>query len=182
MRHALEMTLLSGKALHFDDPNACDVEIQDIAVPLANICRYAGQLPIGRWYSVAQHAVNTSSIVPVEHAYDALMHDTAEAFTNDVVTPLKLAVPLFKEIEQRLETSMALKLGFTYPLSPAVVLADAQMLALELRHLRGQDPAGFPALVGIKYEHLEPVVDLTSWSPEVAHEAFMRRYYELRKV
>lgn len=174
------MLLPSGQVFSFDNPSACKLTIEDIAVPISNVCRYAGQVPLGRWYSVAQHAVNTSRIVAPEYAYDALMHDTAEAFTNDVPTPLKRKVPLFKEIEVRVETDIARRFGATYPLSPAIILADAQMLALEMKYIRGDDVSDHRHLDGIEFEHLLPLVDLSSWNPQLAYVRFMDRYKELR--
>lgn len=174
------ISLLSGEMFDFNNPDAAKVTLDDLAIPLANICRYAGQLPLGKWYSVAQHAVNTSLIVPKEHAFEALMHDTAEAMTNDIVTPLKVAVPIFKELEVTIESSMARRFGFQYPMSPAVVLADKQMLGLEMRYIRGQDTSQHAILDGIEFDHLLPLVDLTSNSPRIAHANFIRRYEELR--
>jgi len=62
----------SGK--HFDYLNAStdDVAIEDIATALSNICRFAGHLP--EFYSVAQHSVLCSQIVPHEFAFEALLH------------------------------------------------------------------------------------------------------------
>jgi hypothetical protein len=182
MAHKYEdgITLISGKVFDFMNPGACELDIEDVAVPLAQVCRYAGQLPLGRWYSVAQHAVNTSRIVPHEHKFTALMHDTAEAFTNDIVTPLKRAVPLFKEIEVAIETVMARKFRFTFPLPPAVVQADREMLALETKHIRGVDLVKHDHLVGCEIDHLYPLVDLSSWTPERAYHEFMDAYHKLR--
>lgn len=171
------ITLLSGKVFDYNDPAKADVDLEDIATPLSNICRYAGQLPI--FYSVAQHAVNASYIVPREDAFTALMHDTAEAFTNDIVTPLKVAVPLFKELELRIESTMAEKFGFQFPLPPSVMLADKQMLGLEMQYIRGQDIREHAVLDGVEIEHLVDLVDLTSWSPRLARSRFIERFNEL---
>lgn len=173
------ITLLNGAVFNHLDPAACkNITIDDLAQPLSNICRFAGQMPF--FYSVAQHAVNASRIVEPEHAYDALMHDTAEAFTNDIVTPLKVAVPLFKEIELKIEADMARRFGFNFPLSDAVKVADMQMLALEMTVIRGQKAADWAHLDGVDFEHLLDVVDLTSWSPYRAYDEFTMRYEELR--
>lgn len=172
------ITLLSGKRFDYNAPGACAVEIEDIAQPLSQICRFAGQLPY--FYSVAQHAVNTSYIVPPQFAYTALMHDTAEAFTNDIPTPLKVAVPAFKALETDIEYAMGERFGFQFPLPAEVMLADRQMLGLEMLHIRGQDPRDHAILDGIEFEHLLPLVELQTWTPRLAYANFMRRYKELR--
>jgi hypothetical protein len=94
--------LLSGCLFDYNDPRSSPVEIGDIAAALSKVCRFAGH--IHQFYSVAQHVVNASRIVPAEHAFTALMHDTAEAFTNDLPTPLKFAIPVFKELEVSIES------------------------------------------------------------------------------
>ncbi len=45
----------SGKHFYYDRINKDDIVINDIAVSLSNICRFAGHL--SHFYSVAQHAV-----------------------------------------------------------------------------------------------------------------------------
>lgn len=174
------ITLMSGALFSYNDPAACDVTIMDIAQPLSNVCRFAGQLPY--FYSVAQHSVNASYIVPPEFAFDALMPDTAEAFTGDIVTPLKVAVPAFKQLELVIEANMAERFGFAFPLPDAVKLADLQMLGLEMHFIRGQDCSQHSVLNGIDYLGMKdmPNVELQSWSPRQACANFMRRYEELR--
>ncbi len=173
------ITLLSGAVFDFNNPDDCDIVLSDIAIPLSNICRYAGQLPLGKWYSVAQHAVNVSRILPREFALTGLLHDTAEAFTNDIVTPLKVAVPLFKELEVKIETSILRRFDIQYPMPAEVHLADRQMLGLEMKYLRGHDPYAHAIMEGVEFEHLLPLVSLESWSPRLAYHNWMERYKEL---
>jgi hypothetical protein len=170
--------LFSGAMFDYNNPADSDVVIEDIAHALSNNCRFAGHCK--HLYSIAQHAVNASMIVPPEYAFDALMHDTAEFATNDIPTPLKIALPVFKELEVRIESSMSERFGFTYPLSPAVKLADAQMLALEKETLLPQDTSEWEMLRGVDYAHLRELVDLTSWTPERARFEFLDRYEEIK--
>lgn len=168
--------LLSGCLFDYNNPAASLVQIEDIAAALSKVCRFAGH--IHQFYSVAQHAINASYIVAPEHAFTALMHDTAEAFTNDLPTPLKFAVPVFKELEVRIESAMAQRFGFAYPLPDEVKLADLQMLALEKKHLK-RDHSEWSVLEGIEYDHLKPLVMLERLSAERAETLFLRRYREL---
>lgn len=168
--------LLSGCLFDYERPHECEVQIGDIAAALSKVCRFAGH--IHQFYSVAQHAINASRIVPPEHAFDALMHDTAEAFTNDLPTPLKFAVPIFKELEVRIETAMSQRFGFAYPLPDAVKLADAQMLALEKVKLK-RDYSEWTVLEGIETDHIAHLVDLAPMAPARAERLFLERYAEL---
>lgn len=169
--------LRSGVLFSYNDPDACPVTIDDIASALSNVCRFAGHLP--HFYSVAQHAVNTSLIVPEEHAFSALMHDTAEAFTNDLPTPLKFAFPVFKTLEVQIEAAMSRRFGFTYPLADAVKLADLQMLGLEKTHIK-RDTSHWSTLDGVEFEHLRGKVNLSRMTPERAKRWFLDRYEALR--
>lgn len=171
--------LLSGCLFDYNNPSASPVEIEDIAAALSKVCRFAGH--IHQFYSVAQHAVNASLIVEPEYAFDALMHDTAEAFTNDLPTPLKFAIPIFKELEVRIEGAMSERFGFSYPLPDAVKVADLQMLALEKHYLK-RDYSQWSVLDGVEWEHLKPKVDLSPMSAKRAETTFLARFNELVPV
>lgn len=181
MTHTIQMNegieLLSGVMFNYNDPGASDVSIEDIASALSNVCRFAGHLP--RFYSVAQHALNVSLIVAPGHEKAGLLHDTAEAFTNDLPTPLKFAVPIFKQLEVSIETAMAARFGFQYPLSDEVKLADLQMLKIEKELIKGCD-ADWAVLHGVESDHLLPKVLIAPMTPEQARSAFLQRWEEVR--
>lgn len=169
--------LLSGTLFDYNEPHKSDVMIYDIASALSKVCRFAGH--IHGFYSVAQHAYNVSLIVPPEHAFTGLMHDTSESFTNDLPTPLKTAIPAFKDLEVRIESAMAERFGFTYPLPDEVRLADLQMLAIEKHHLK-RDYSPWSVLEGVAWEHLADWVELKPMAPAEAEELFLDRFHELR--
>lgn len=66
---------LSGKHFNYLDIQQDDIVIEDIATALSHICRFAGHLP--EFYSVGQHSVLTSHLVPQEFALEALLHDNS---------------------------------------------------------------------------------------------------------
>jgi hypothetical protein len=173
------ITLLSGKMFDYLNPGATLLDVQDIAT-LSNICRFAGHLPI--FYSVAQHLVNTSYIVDGDEdlKYEALMHDRSEAFTNDIPTPLKVALPAFKALEIEIERATAPMFGVPVEMSPAVKLADRQMLGLEMRYVK-RDFGDHEVLDGIDFAGLEraPGVILSSLTPREAKQAFLSRFAQL---
>lgn len=170
------ISLLSGAKFDYNHPEKSDVTIEDIANALSNVCRFSGHLP--RFYSVAQHLVNTSRIVKPEFAFTALMHDTAEAFTNDLPTPLKWALPIFKELEVKIESAMSDRFGFSYPYPDEVKLADTQMLLLEKKYVK-EDTSAWEYYRDVEYEHLKDLVDLKSWQPCRAKREFLERFEEL---
>lgn len=170
--------LLSGQMFDYANPRANPIDIDDIAAALSKVCRFSGHLPY--FYSVAQHAVNTSYIVAPEFAFTALMHDTAEAFTNDLPTPLKTALPVFKELEVAIESAMSEQFGFAFPLPAEVKHADLQMLQLEKVHVK-QDHSTWAILEGVESDHLLDKVDLTSWVPAYAQARFLARFLEIER-
>ena len=171
------ITLLSGKLFDYLNPSA-DVDLDDMVTPLSNICRFAGHLPY--FYSIAQHLVNTSLIVEggENEQYEALLHDRSEGFTNDITTPLKVANPGFKTIERNIERVTAPTFGVPIEMSPCVHLADRQMLGLEMVFIKN-DRGAHEVLQGIEFEHLLPLVDLTSWSPRLAKRNWLARFEDL---
>lgn len=169
--------LLSGVMFDYTNPEDSEVEIDDIAGALSNICRFSGHLP--QFYSVAQHAVNVSRIVAAGHEKSALLHDTAEAFTNDLPTPLKTALPVFKDLEVSIESAMSKQFGFQYPLSDEVKLADLQMLGIEKVHIKKCN-ANWELLNGVETDHLLDKVILDELTPKQAKELFLARWEEVK--
>src|SRR5690242_5782311 len=174
------ISLLSGAHFNYNRPEESDVTIEDLASALSNVCRFAGHLP--RFYSVAQHLVNASRIVSPVNAYTALMHDTTEAFTNDIPTPLKWALPIFKELEVRTEAAMAKRFGFQYPYPDEVKEADTIMLMLEKFYVKECNDH-WPMYEKYTKKVVNPykkLVDLESWQPRRAKREFLERFEELR--
>lgn len=175
-------TLLSG--VHFDlmCPDASMITFDDVAVPLCHIPRFGGQLPLGQFYSVAQHSVNVSLLVPEDLALEGLMHDASEAFIGDILSPLKRAIgPAIKDIESRIEVELAKRFGFRFPFDPAIKLADLQMLGLETTFVRGMVAETCTLLDGIEFKHLRDQVHLTPLPPPEAYVLFLERYEELTR-
>lgn len=129
--------LYSGTYFNFERPHETPVTIEDVARGLSHICRFAGQCPT--FYSVAEHSVHVSRIVPPELAWDGLMHDAAEAFIGDVAKPLKVLLDDYAVIEARVESAIAAQFAFSHPTPPDVKRADIQMLRLEQKELMAND-------------------------------------------
>jgi hypothetical protein len=178
----LDITLTSGVHFSYTDPGKTFIPIEDIAHSLGNICRFAGHCR--QYFSVAQHAWNCSYAVEPEFAFDALMHDTSEAFTNDLPSPLKRIFPEFKKLETTIETAVAKMHGFTYPLPEAVHKIDRDMLALEKEHLFPNTGA-WEWLEGCDISYLHSLVavgelNMGLMSPSQATALFLQRYEELK--
>jgi uncharacterized protein len=97
--------LASGNLFDLANPDASDFTLHDIAWGMAHVCRFAGQ--VQRFYSVAEHCVLVSKLVPPEYRRAALLHDASEAFIGDVSRPLKAMLPDYRAIEARVELAIA---------------------------------------------------------------------------
>lgn len=130
----------TGRAFWPLRPRAEDVRIEDIAHALAMKCRFGGMTR--QFYSVAQHSVLVSRIVPPADALWGLLHDAAEAYLPDVCRPIKDRVEFamdgsaesFRRIESILLVAIAQKLMpgdlIYYPSS----VASADSIALGPDH------------------------------------------------
>ena len=171
-----QIMTVSGTYFDFIEPANSEFTIEDIAHALANICRFTGH--VKKFYSVAQHSVYVSFLVPVEHALAGLLHDAAEAFLGDVSSPLKQLLPDYKAIEKRVEEEVLERVGLSLPLDPCIKQADLIMLATEKRDLMMPSTRhGWELLRGVTAlpAPLEP------WSPKKSEKEFLKRYYDLRQ-
>lgn len=141
--------LLTASGKHFDpiDPQPDMIDLVDIANGLSNECRFAGQCRF--FYSVAQHSVLVSNTVPEEYAFEALLHDAAEAFIKDIPSPIKRLLPDYRALEAKVEAAIRTRFGLPASISPSVKHADLILLATERRDLMPQDGDSWPMLEGI---------------------------------
>jgi hypothetical protein len=125
----------SGRLLDLLNPRPEDVEPIDVAHALANACRFGGH--VREFYSVAQHSVLVSRLVPPGYELAALLHDAAEAYVGDLVRPLKALLQDFTAIEARVAAAVAARFGIDAQDldSPEVRRADVVALLTERRDL-----------------------------------------------
>lgn len=161
----------TGRQFWPTDPRPEDFDLRDIATGLSQICRFNGHT--NAFYSVAQHSVLVSRIVPPELAWEGLMHDAAEAYIGDVIRPLKHALPDYRAIETRLEEVLAERFGLKYPWPPEIKEADNVLLMTERRDLVnhcGRDWSN-------RAEPMEQKI--SPWSPGASRWAFIDRARDL---
>lgn len=163
----------SGGRFYYDNMRRSDIRIEDIARALARKCRFAGHC--SDFYSVAQHSLHVSQIVPKEYALAGLLHDATEAYMADIPTPLKHLLPDFKRLEKEAESVIMSVFNVNLPLAKDVKRADLIMLATEKRDFMPEDNDPWPILDGVA-----PLAErLTAWSSETAERLFLNRYYNL---
>ncbi len=124
----------SGLHYHFLAPQPNEITIEDIALALANKCRFSGHT---QFFSVAEHSVCVAYRLPSELRLAGLLHDAAEAYLGDIPSPIKKHLPDYKALEAINEYVIAEKFGvmLTPEQQAEVKLADRRALFTEAHFL-----------------------------------------------
>lgn len=167
------MQTFSGKPFVVMDPKPEMISATDIAHSIAMQCRYNGHVKF--FYSVAEHCLLTSYMVPAEDALWALLHDATEAYVGDMVRPLKRSMPDFVAAEDRVMEAIAIHFGLDLParMPESVRQADNLILMDERAALLTAPPQA--------WEHeAEPAgMEIVGYSPAIAKELYLSRLEEL---
>lgn len=170
--------------LHLRPEQVC---LEDIAHALSNKARFTGHTR--EFYSVAQHCVIGSRLMPPSYALAFLLHDVSETYLPDIASPLKSRVrwidagglPVYwtglEQAHQRV-IFQALWHESLLPLlaSKEVREMDIAMLLAERDAFLLKPPAdwmieGTPAPVALK-----------SWTPLQAEACFLDQYHRCTKA
>lgn len=127
VKHSIKT--VSGQYVDLVDPTPEMIHIEDIAHALSHMPRFAGHLK--HPYSVAQHSLWCYRNAGITNELEALLHDASEAYLMDVPSPLKDALPKYREIECNLMRVIFQRFGIPYPISDAVKIIDQAALRWE---------------------------------------------------
>lgn len=168
-------------------PSYRDVRIADIAHALAYQCRYNGH--VKRFYSVAEHCVLLSDVVAPEHALWALLHDATEAYVGDMIRPLKVHMPAYCDVEDRVMGAIARRFFLTGArMQPGATFYEqlertwempAEVKAADTRILADERAALFDDPHPIDVPGGPLGVRIQAWSPEEAEAAYLARFDQL---
>lgn len=128
---------VTGKKFPFLNPSADDVDIKDIAVSLANQCRFNGHVP---FFSVAEHSVAVAARLPAHLQLAGLLHDAAEAYLSDIPSPIKRYLPDYQVLETKVQEAINIKFNIEH--HPDIKQADTNACANEAYYLlksKGKD-------------------------------------------
>lgn len=128
-----QIRTFTGQYIDLLDPKPEHIHIVDIAHALSNMPRFAGHLK--HFYSVGQHSLFCANRAPVRLQLAALLHDASEAYLMDIPSPLKSAIPTYKEIEYKLMKVIFYRYGLNYPLPDEIKLIDREALEWEWNYL-----------------------------------------------
>lgn len=119
----------SGIAFDLINPKPEMILLEDIIHSLTLINRFNGAAIFP--YSVAQHSLYVASLLPPELKLHGLLHDAAEAYVGDMVSPLKKIMSEYKEVEAVISRVVADVFSLSYPEPIEVKKADLAVLSAE---------------------------------------------------
>lgn len=157
----------TGKYFYPANIEALEVDVRDIAHALSGVCRYNGHLR--EHYSVAQHSIIVSELVPKEQALEGLLHDAAEAYMPDMPSAIKAMLPEFVEYQERLTKHIFKCLGLQYPLNEEIDFVDKEIRTNEMYWLSNWDE---PTPKVFNYR-------INTETPKVIEARFLDRFNEL---
>ena len=183
MTHEPWLRTFTGRSVHILNPRPEEICIQDIAHALANTCRFGGHTPV--FYSVADHSLLVSELVPESLALWGLLHDASEAYLHDLTRPLKRVldsagpqdVTRYAELERRMMAAVCSRFGLPEEMPSLVKAADNTVLATEFRDLFDE-----PISNCIRWAGAEPMRrSITPVRPDAARDLFLLRFEELTR-
>ena len=181
--------MLSGRRLNLLDPSPLDVEIEDIALGLSRVARWNGQTIGPHAFTVAQHSLLVVDLIEAVRPLPprllrlaALLHDSSEYVTSDLITPFKAAVgPAYKTVEARIEAAVHIRFGLPAILTEdwrrLIKRADKDAAFLEAVQLAGFEEAEARKVLG--YRRTPPRVAITVVTPDTARSAFLAAFARL---
>lgn len=175
----------TGRFLDVLHPDPDQIDIEDIAAGLGYQPRFTGQM--SEFYSLADHSILVSFLVPPELALQGLLHDAAEAYVNDIPRPVKPLLRDYKPIEEAIGQAIMVRYGMSLPLAKEVKDADAVAVGIEQFLFLPNTPYWphiFTALdVDRIFMRISPhIADFDTIGPEPGRRAFLRRFEELYDV
>ena len=171
----------SGGWFDYANPQQDQFTLEDIAGGLSKVCRYGGQC--SSFYSVAEHSFHCACAAEdlklcASAQLAVLMHDAAEAFIGDMPKPLKIMLPDFSALEEKIEGIIAGKFGIDFDGNYRVIRQiDREMLICEKKQLFTNDTP-WRGEAGTR----ELKIMVECWTPAKAEVFFMRRANRLMTI
>ena len=164
----------TGRAFNALNPDPKTVDIFDIAHGLALACRWTGHVRFH--YSVGQHSVLVSQIVPPRDALWGLLHDASEAYLTDMARPIKVKMPQYYDIEKKLMAAVCEHFCLPREMPDTVRWADDVLLCSEARDLL--PPCERPWSVASQMP-TERVARIRPWPIWYTEYRFLKQYARL---
>lgn len=165
----------TGKVFNALNPSSEMIDIRDIAKGLAYKPHFSGFSP--KFFSIAEHSLAVEGMVALMDEKDyharlaALLHDASEAYTGDMIKPIKNLLPAFVMIEKKIQSAIYSKYGIKYEnYGPDIKVSDNKVQEIEVlafyRKATGLTP--FENMVVNKY--------IRYLTPDEALKEFLERF------
>lgn len=149
---------ISGKLVNLNNFAPHEILLSDVVQGLSLVNRFNGRFarieePLNLFCQGMLGSSNISvrgeSVTVLQHSYamylfakhkywnypqlaiECLLHDAPEAYTGDIISPLKAHIPMLHDIEQRIFNALSTVYGLPLPDSEAVKELDALALRIE---------------------------------------------------
>jgi len=111
-----------------------------------------------------------STVVEADHCLYALLHDAAEAYIGDIISPVKQLAPNLKVIEKSISAAVDEAFGLVWTIgnADAIKKADLRMLITERNQLMGDPPEPWFCEDVVPYDF-----KLSCWEPSEAKWRFL---------
>ena len=152
-----------GVTFNLLNPDPGMIHIRDIAKGLAYKPHFSGFSP--QFFSIAEHSLLVQKFIadyyPDDYSLqlEALLHDASEAYTGDMIKPLKNLLPNFVVIEKRIQKVIYKKYGI-YPKGVKPADNDAQDVEASVFYYGGASYS----------DHIRYL------SPDAAYSDFLNKY------
>ena len=194
------MQTFTGRLVDVEHPSPDAVDIQDVAHALSMICRFGGHCR--DFYSVAEHSVLVERSAPPanpewDEAADAetndlhyrkgrlalLLHDAAEAYVGDLITPLKgllagaeqLEADWLEAIEQKFDLGTRLSRPSLFVKQSDLAVLAAEVVAL----LHPVQPTWWGV---VERPRQKQNICINCWPPGMARRKFLDHFYALQEL
>lgn len=164
------------------NPRIEDIRIEDIAHAGSQLCRFTGHTK--HHYSIAQHELIGSYLVPEENALEFLLHDAAESYVNDMSRPLKYLTECgkhYRPVEDQIQGLIRLKYNLPEIQSPIIHDIDNGMLLAEKQQLMGTAIWSEQETKSCQVSGVPSDVVITEMLPRDVEKSFLIRFKQLNR-
>lgn len=174
--HEPWISTYTGRKVYPWNPKPEDIDPLDIAISLSRTPRFRAHTR--DFYSVAQHCVIASHLVPKQDALWALLHDAPEAYIGDLPKPLKQMVPEWEKADILLTRAVCDRFELHYSMPESVKEVDRFLLVTEAALLLTHHVDAWHLQLGV-----EPDMDLLidPLPSNTAFIQFMERFANLQR-
>jgi hypothetical protein len=165
-------------------PDPAEIDIEDIAHSLSNLCRYGGHSK--KFYSVGEHSLLCEELGENRHLELMelkwlLLFDSSKTYMLDIPGPIINFIPAFKGIEYQLLKCIASRFELSFPVPFIIKEIDRIVTSMEKSALYD---SGFPweeEQLGCHDDTSPGGIEIKCFRPEIIEVNFLEKFSQLFK-